>query len=112
MKKIDVIGIAVVLAIVITLAAGLSIANQSNPSTTATTSPTTGQQGPGQVALIATDPPVSAAGVTHTYATYNFADVHGAASGQSTGWVAWRRPTKPGEALGQGIAPTVSDVLY
>ncbi len=103
MKKIYAVGIAVVLAVVILVAAGLSIANQSNPSTTSTTSlgsstssassvattssGTTGQQGPSQFAVLATDPPISAAGVTHAYATYNGAAVHNAADSQSTGWV-------------------------
>jgi hypothetical protein len=54
-------------------------------SSTATSSQAKGANG--EFAMMATDPPVVASGVTAATATYNSLAVHTAGSGNATGWV-------------------------
>jgi Domain of unknown function (DUF4382) len=82
------IATAVVMAVAISAVVGLQL--QSGPSSNSATNSknsSSQQSGPGQFAIMATDPPVMADGADHAYAHYNGAAVHSAQSDNSSGWV-------------------------
>ncbi len=79
MKKTYVAAVAIAAAFIIALAAAVADL-QYQPSLT-------GQSGSGQLAVMGTDPPVTASGVSDSHIHYNSVSAHKAGSDMSSGWV-------------------------
>lgn len=78
MKKTYVATVAIAAAFIIALAAAVAyLQNQPSP---------TSQSGSGQLAVMGTDPPITASGVSDSHFHYNSVSAHRAGSDMSSGW--------------------------